>query len=127
MPGPAVYLAIAVGSALGGMVRYALGQHIASLTGPGFPWGTLAVNVSGCILIGLLAPVTFGGTVRALLVIGFCGGYTTFSAFGLDFVNLARGGEWSRALLYAAGSVVLCIAGVWAGSAVSEAVSGRRF
>ena len=116
------YLWVALGSALGGMARYGCSGLVARWFGAAFPWGTLFVNVTGSLLIGVLAAlaapdgrVLLAPDARALLMIGLCGGYTTFSSFSLETLNLARDGEW----LWAGGNVLLsttlCLVAVWLG------------
>lgn len=112
------YFWVALGSAVGGMGRYAvsgLGVRFVSET---FPWGTLAVNVLGSLIIGALAVILPVDTrllteaERELLMVGLCGGFTTFSSFSLEVMNLARNGDWTAASAYAVGSVVVCLAAV---------------
>ena len=112
------YLLVALGSALGGMARYACSGLSVRLLGEAFPWGTLFVNLTGSLLIGALAAmlpddgrVLFVPDARALLIVGLCGGFTTFSAFSMDVINLMRNGEWAPALGYMIASVVLCVLG----------------
>ncbi|MBV9703397.1 MAG: fluoride efflux transporter CrcB, partial [Methylobacteriaceae bacterium] len=95
------YLGIAIGSALGGVARYWLSGFVANRVGETFPWGTILVNVTGCFVIGLFATLTgaegrllVSGTVRQFVMIGICGGYTTFSSFSLQTLNLMRDREW---------------------------------
>jgi len=121
------YLWVAIGSAAGGVARYACSGLGTRWFGETFPWGTLFVNVSGSLLIGVMAVTQpgdarwLGTDARALLMIGLCGGFTTFSSFSLQTLNLARNGEWVAAGAYTAASVVLCIAasalGYWGASA----------
>jgi CrcB protein len=112
------YLWVALGSALGGMGRYACSGLGARWLGEAFPWGTLFVNVSGSLLIGVLAVVIpadsrlFADNARDFLMIGICGGFTTFSSFSLQTLNLARNGDWVPAGAYVLGSVVLCLVAV---------------
>ncbi len=112
------YLWVALGSALGGMGRYACSGLGARWLGETFPWGTLFVNVSGSLVIGALAVAlpgdgrVLGDNARDFLMIGICGGFTTFSSFSLETLNLARNGEWGAAAGYTIGSVVLCLAAV---------------
>lgn len=113
------YLWIALGSALGGTARYWLTGAAARLVGNSLPWGTLAVNVSGSLVIGILAALVpesgrwlFVSDVRALFMIGLCGGYTTFSAFSLEALNLARNDQWLAAGGYIAASLVACLLAV---------------
>jgi len=113
------YLLVALGSAAGGMARFWLTQMGAVWWGANFPWGTLVINLLGSVVIGMVAG--FGGTVsssmRLLLMTGVCGGFTTFSAFSLQNVELIENGQTVSALGYIAASVVLCVAGCWAGYA----------
>ncbi len=122
---------VVLGSALGGMARYALSGFIARRIGEIFPWGTLLVNISGSFVIGIAAAVIAPGgplpgdlTVRQLVMIGMCGGYTTFSSFSLQTLTLAREGDWRRALGNIVGSVALCIIAVWAGFALGALIPG---
>ena len=125
-----IYLWIAFGSALGGAGRYWCSGVIARHIGETFPWGTLIVNVVGSLLIGLLATVTepdgrllMSTTARQFFMIGVFGGFTTFSSFSLQALNLVRDGQWPAASSYIAGSVVLCLVGVWLGHALGIAIN----
>ena len=115
------YLWVAIGSAVGGMARYAGTGLAARWLGAGFPWGTLLINVSGSLAIGALAVLipadgrAVSENARLLLMVGVCGGFTTFSAFSLETLSLARGGDWGLAAGYVLGSVVLCLVAVAAG------------
>lgn len=108
------WLAVAVGGALGSVLRYLCTLLVQS------PWATLAVNLLGSFLIGACAPLLASNEqplLRLLLVTGILGGFTTFSAFSLDTLQLLQLGEWGRALFYAAGTVsgawLACLAGFW--------------
>jgi len=111
------YLLVALGSAVGGMARFWLTQMGAVWWGAEFPWGTLVINLAGSVVIGIVAGM--GGAVsnsmRLLLMTGVCGGFTTFSAFSLQNVELIENGQMVSALGYIAASVLLCVAGCWAG------------
>ena len=116
------YLYIALGSALGGVARYACTGWIAQQFGETFPWGTITVNVVGSFLIGLVATLTgpdgrllVPGHGRDFVMIGVFGGFTTFSSFSLQTLNLMQDGEWLYVSGYIVGSVVLCLVGVWLG------------
>lgn len=117
------YLIIALGGALGSVLRFWLGGFVAVHGGDGFPWGTLLVNVTGSLAIGFFAAFTARETgrwpvsesLRAFIMVGVCGGYTTFSAFSLQTLHLLQAGDWLRAGAYVAGSVFLCLTAVWAG------------
>jgi CrcB protein len=105
---------IAVGSALGGMGRYLLGGLVQRAVGGTFPFGTLLINVTGSFLLGAILRYgvetpTLTPELRAFLTVGFCGGYTTFSTFSYEAVALLEDGEWSRASLYVALSLVLSL------------------
>ncbi len=119
-----IYLLIALGGAVGSVSRYALGRAVQGLTHHNFPVGTLLVNVSGCLLIGVLAKFFMGSQtelpLRATLMIGFCGGFTTFSSFTLETLALAQTGAWARAALYVAMSMVICLAATAAGFAIGK-------
>lgn len=109
-----VWLLVFIGGGLGSLCRYALSGVIQSRAHSGFPVGTLAVNVIGCLLIGLIARQLLAAQsdvmVRAALITGFCGGFTTFSAFSYETVGLISGGEWSKAGLYVGVSILACLA-----------------
>jgi len=108
-------LAIALGGAVGSVARYLLGRGIQRLTPYAFPFGTLAVNVVGCVIIGVIARQFLNDETRpvlqASLMVGFCGGFTTFSAFSLETLGLIQAGNWPRAIAYVLASVVLCLGG----------------
>ena len=127
------YLWIALGSALGGMARYACSNLAVSWLGPSFPWGTLAINVLGSFVIGFFAALTgphgrvlVPGDVRQFVMVGLCGGYTTFSSFSLQTLTLAQDGEFVRAGLNIGGSVVLCLLAVWLGYVAASAVNAVK-
>jgi len=111
-----------LGGALGTACRYGLGLGLAARLGPAFPYGTLAVNLLGSALMGLLfafvqASPANGPTLALVLGTGFLGGFTTFSAFSLDTVRLVQDGELGRALLYLGltlGGCLLATAGCYA-------------
>jgi CrcB protein len=120
-------LYVALGSAIGGVSRYLLGGLIQRLFDTTFPAGTLLVNISGSFLLGAILRYaidtpTLSPEVRALLTIGFCGGYTTFSTFSYETVALLEDGEWTRAALYVGASVLLSLVGTFLGFAVAREV-----
>jgi len=124
------YLWIGIGSALGGMGRYWCSDVATRIFGEAFPWGTVIVNVSGSLLIGFLAALTTADgrlllpeDSRAFLMIGVCGGYTTFSTFSLQTLSLIRNGEWLWASANVVLSVTLCLLAVWLGYVSAVAVS----
>jgi CrcB protein len=114
-------LLVGLGGFAGSIARYKLGGLVLHLTAQErFPWSTFAINVIGCLLAGLLAGLAeehdfFSPEARLLVFTGLLGGFTTFSAFGLDGLFLLRRGETATALLYAGGSVVLGLAAAWVG------------
>ena len=117
---------VALGGALGSVARYACSGVAARWLGAGFPYGTLFVNVTGSFTIGLLAALvaadgrpSLGADGRAFLLVGVLGGFTTFSSFSLETLNLARSGALGPAVLNVAGSVVLCLAAVSLGYATA--------
>ena len=121
-----MFLAVAGGGAVGAAGRYAVTLAAARLFGPAFPWGTLAVNVVGCTLMGVLVHALAargpgGEGLRAFLAVGVLGGFTTFSAFALDLVSLYREKALAGAALYLAASVVLSVGGLVAGLAIARA------
>ena len=125
------YLWVALGSALGGVARHWCSGVAARLWGESFPWGTIIVNVAGSFVIGLFATLTApdgrvaaSSEARLFVMVGLCGGYTTFSAFSLQSLVLARAGEWIGLGMNIGLSVVLCLAAVWAGHAIAVAVNG---
>ncbi len=121
-----VWLAVALGSALGGLCRFALAQLFVSRFGPGFPYGTFFINVTGSFLIGVVAELAatrafgFGPLARVFLATGFLGGYTTFSTFSLESMTLVGDGAAAPALLYTLGSVVLGVAFAYGGQVLAR-------
>jgi CrcB protein len=108
-------LAIAGGGAVGAVLRYWLSSGVYTLTGRGFPYGTLVVNVLGSLVMGflyiwLLERMPGGVAVRAFLLVGLLGAFTTFSTFSLETLNLMEAGQIARAALNTLLSVVLCVA-----------------
>lgn len=115
------YLLIALGSALGGMARHAVGAWSLSLWGPAFPWGTLIVNILGSFIIGVVAMANgLGEQAKLFLAVGLCGGFTTFSAFSVQTLNLIEAGAWGYVALNVAGSVALCLLAVGFGAWVAR-------
>jgi len=122
-------LLLAVGGALGTLARYGFNGLISGHQAKHYPWavafplGTLVVNVTGCFVIGFLAAISGPAMGRAwikpewrdFLMVGFCGGYTTFSSYGLQTLNLARDGEWLHVAVNVLGSNILGLLGVYLG------------
>ncbi len=125
-----LYLWIMIGSALGGASRYWFSGFVDNHLGGAFPWGTILVNVSGSFVIGFFATLTgpdgrvlASTTARQFVMVGLCGGYTTFSSFSLQTLYLARDGEWLRAGANAVLSVTLCFLAVWLGHVAASALN----
>ena len=124
------YIWVAIGGALGTTGRYWLSGAVARTIGETFPWGTLIINVSGSFIIGFFAALTgpdgrvfVGSTARQFVMVGLCGGFTTFSSFSLQTLNLLLDGHVLRAGANIVGSVVLCLIAVWVGYLAASALS----
>lgn len=124
------YLWIALGSALGGIARYWVSGFVASHIGETFPFGTLTANVTGSFVIGFFATLTapdgrlfLSSDTRQFVMMGICGGYTTFSSFSLQTLALARDGEWTWAGLNVLASVALCLVAVWLGHMAASSIN----
>lgn len=122
------YLLIAVGGALGSIARYWVGSTIAGRMGIRFPYGTLIVNITACIVIGF--SLTYMGrraginpAWRFLIPVGFIGAYSTFSTYEWETLSTIRSGAFFLAALYAVGSFILGLIAVWGGSWLAEAIS----
>jgi CrcB protein len=116
------YLWVGLGSALGGMGRFWIAGFIGQRYGDAFPWGTILVNVTGSFAIGVLAAFTgtdgrlkLSPSAAQFLMVGICGGYTTFSAFSLQTLKLIQAGSLPQAGANVALSVIACVVAVWAG------------
>jgi CrcB protein len=128
-----LYFWIAIGSALGGTARFALSGFVARTIGETFPWGTLIINVTGSFAIGFFNTLTgpdgrwfVSSQGRLFFMTGICGGYTTFSSFSLQTLNLARQGEWLNVAGNVAGSVVLCLVAVWLGHLAAASLNSLK-
>ena len=124
------YLWVALGSALGGVARYWCSGVAARLWGESFPWGTILVNVAGSFVIGLFATLTApdgrvaaSSEARVFVMVGLCGGYTTFSSFSLQTLNLIRDGEILYAGANIVASVLLCMLAVWIGHIMAAQIN----
>jgi fluoride exporter len=121
----ALTLWIALGGAIGAALRHFLNIGIARIAGSDFPWHTMLINVSGSFVMGLLVSLmamrwNVSNELRAFLTTGILGGYTTFSAFSLDFALLVERKTYALAGAYALGSVVLSLAAIFAGMALAR-------
>lgn len=113
-------VAIGVGGALGSVARFGLSTGVYALLGRNFPYGTFVVNVLGCLAMGILFVLftewlTDSNVLRAGVLIGVLGGFTTFSSFSIETYTLVEQGEVAKAGLYVLGSLVLCITSTWLG------------
>ena len=120
-------LAIATGGAAGALLRFWMSSGIYHWLGRGFPYGTLAVNVLGSLLMGflyvlLIDKLSLSPTWRAALLVGLLGAFTTFSTFSLETLNLMEEGEMLKALMNIVLSVVLCLLAAWVGIVAGRAV-----
>jgi fluoride exporter len=118
---------VMAGSALGGLARYWLTIAVAMATRSTLPWGTLLINVIGAFVIGWFGTLTAPGgrftvpaDTRLFVMVGLCGGFTTFSAFSLQTFELIQAEAFGWAAAYVLGSVALCLIGVWAGFAATR-------
>ena len=123
-----IYLWIFIGSGLGGMLRYFSSTTLQKLINPGFfPIGTFCVNMIGCLLIGFIAQLSearavFSPEIRIFLMVGILGGFTTFSSFGYETVQLIRSGEILLALANAAGQLILGLIMVYIGYVLARLI-----
>jgi CrcB protein len=127
------YLWVAIGGALGSVARYALGNAMTMAVGAEFPWGTLLINILGSFVISFFSVLTGTNSrlplpfeARVFVTVGLCGGFTTFSAFSLQTVELARAGQPGRAALYVAASAALCIIACTLGFVSASALNASR-
>jgi CrcB protein len=125
------YMWVALGGALGSVARYWLSGVTARQIGESFPWGTILVNVSGSFVIGVFATLTSpDGRLlvpawfrQQFFMLGVCGGYTTFSSFSLQTLNLLEDGQWLYAGANVVLSVIACLAAVWLGHVLAVALN----
>jgi CrcB protein len=129
-----IYLWVGLGGALGSMGRYWCSGVAARLVGETFPWGTLFVNVTGSFLIGFFATLTgpdgrifAGTTTRQFFMLGIFGGFTTFSSFSLQTLNLVQDGELLQAGSNIIGSVLLCLIAVWLGHILALSINTMKW
>ncbi len=113
-------LAIAAGGAVGSVLRFWMSTWVHSFAGRAFPYGTLAVNVLGCLIMGFLFVLFIdrlsdNPVLRAGILIGVLGGFTTFSSFSIETFNLIEQGAWAKAVANMSGSLVLCVGATWIG------------
>ena len=123
----AKYLFVGIGGFIGSVLRYGCSGFVYRIAGDRFPLGTLTVNFIGCFVIGFVMMLfeerwLVSPTIRLFLTVGILGGFTTFSTFSFETIEIFRGGNFSLGFLNVAGSLVLCLAATWAG-----AVAARLF
>jgi CrcB protein len=123
-----LYAVVVLGGALGTVARYFVSGAVANAFGETFPWGTMIINALGSFVIGFFWTLTapngrlfVSGSTRQFVMTGFCGGFTTFSSFSLQTMNLMNDGEWLYAGGNIIGSVTLCMISVWLGSLCASA------
>ena len=120
-------LLVALGGAAGSVARYLLSKAIQNTAATAFPWGTMAVNVAGCLLIGLLYGLAsgdgtrLGADLKLMLTVGFCGGFTTISTFANESLTLAKTGDALLSAAYIGSSVALGMLAVMAGAQLAKA------
>jgi fluoride exporter len=124
---------VAIGGAFGSLCRYWLSLAMANWVSGPFPWATVLANISGCLVIGFFATVTgpdgrwlASQTTRDFVMVGICGGYTTFSAFSLQTLGLVQSGDLPRAALNVVASVMLCLLAVWLGHLAAAGFNSSR-
>jgi CrcB protein len=122
-----LFLAVALGGAIGAVSRYGVDRAIEARSSSSFPWATLTVNVSGCLLVGFLIAAVVDrheapAWLRAALVVGFCGGYTTFSTFAQETLDLVEGRALALAVANIAVSVALGVTAVFVGTRLGRHV-----
>jgi CrcB protein len=122
-----LFLAVALGGAIGAVSRYGVDRAIEARSSSSFPWATLTVNVSGCLLVGFLIAAVVDrheapAWLRAALVVGFCGGYTTFSTFAQETLDLVEGKALALAVANIAVSVALGVTAVFVGTRIGRQV-----
>jgi len=130
------YLLVALGGALGSVARYWVSGFVAGQAadrGSVFPYGTLIANVTGSFVIGLFATLTASDArwmasseLRTFFMVGICGGYTTFSSFSLQTLNLVQDGDWGRAGVNVMSSVALCLLAVWLGHVLAASLNSYK-
>ena len=129
-----LYAAILIGGALGSAARFVMATWIDEKAVAAFPWGTFAVNILGSFVIGLMAGLSGPNSplslpvpeiVRVFVMVGLCGGFTTFSSFSLQTLHLLETGQWPLAAAYAVLSVLLCVLATAGGLAVVHALAAK--
>jgi len=127
------YFWVGVGGAIGSVARYWIALAITALAGPSIPWGTILINVVGSFIIaffgtltGVAGSVNVPNDARAFVMVGICGGFTTFSSFSLQTLDLAKEGRLLLALANVVGSVLLCLIAVTVGYAAAASINAAK-
>ena len=120
-------IAVFIGSGLGGLSRFGLGKWINSLHNHHFPFGTLVVNFVACLFLGFVIGLAdhkqiLSPTARLFLAVGFCGGFSTFSAFSSETLTLLQQGHNISLVLYIFGSIILCVAATFGGLLIADRI-----
>jgi CrcB protein len=118
-------LLVFLGGGLGSVIRFLLGKWITSLHAHNFPWGTLVINVIACMFLGIMVGLAdqkqiISSTMRVFWTVGFCGGFSTFSTFSIEALELMQNGLATSLLLYVGFSLLLCVAATFAGIYAGE-------
>jgi CrcB protein len=119
------FLVVFLGGGLGSVIRFSLNKWISSLHTQHFPWGTLTINVAACLVLGVVVGLAdhkqiISPLVRLFWIVGFCGGFSTFSTFSNETLELIQNGFTASSLIYIATSVLLCIGATYGGLLVGE-------
>jgi CrcB protein len=124
---------IALGGAIGSVARFWLAELVGAIIDSPFPWATVITNITGSFVIGFYATLTgpegrllASPVARQFVMVGICGGYTTFSSFSLQTLTLVQAGDWLRAGANVGASVVLCLVAVWVGHVAAAAINALR-
>jgi CrcB protein len=124
---------IALGGAIGSVARFWLAELVGAIVDSPFPWATVITNITGSFVIGFYATLTgpegrllASPVARQFVMVGICGGYTTFSSFSLQTLTLVQAGDWLRAGANVGFSVVLCLVAVWVGHIAAAAINALR-
>ena len=127
------YVWVFLGGGLGSIARFAASGIVARMVGETFPWGTFTVNVVGSFIIGFFATATgvdgrilVSPAAREFMMLGFLGGFTTFSSFSLQTLALARDGEWLHAAANVVASVLICLLAVWLGHLLAAEMNSAK-
>lgn len=126
------YLLVALGGVIGSVARFACTGLVVRLMGEAFPWGTLTVNIAGSTFLGFFAAISapegrliVPAPARLFVMVGLCGGFTTFSSFSLETLNLARDGQILKAGFNVFSNLLICLLGAWSGFLLATLLNER--